>query len=172
MLAMPQIEKETNVTFLSDNIDVLLNKRVISEKELSFIYKLPDITEDHSNLIVLNHAKHPTISEIAHALNMSSDETLNITDQLLEKGILNEFLNRPELKRFNRKTSKRSIYINPEVFYKGEVDQVDALLCSLTRNFDKLKQYADLPYKAYLPRDCYLGGVYPVEFIENYLKNM
>ncbi|MFD1362695.1 hypothetical protein [Lentibacillus salinarum] len=150
---------------MKDNLKRLMEEEYLSNDEYQFMSSLFFLIHDHSNAIAKNIIDFMTLSEIAESLKQDKKETGRMIECLDKKGILFEFLHGPQIKEFDPEISKRPLFFNPEIVYKGDIHEIDATLSALTSHFDKLDQRIKLPYKIWYPANAEYGMVIPREWI-------
>lgn len=170
---LKQKNKTPFVQHFHENIAVLLERKYMTIQELGFLTALQTYLAMGSNAI-----KSPktddfmTITEIADVVGLTRTNASKTIKRLLEKGLLFEFVNAQEIKKYKRNVSARPLFINPELMYKGNKDQIDATLCDLVMEFDLLEsEKIPLPYKVWHSKNSEYGKIITrKKYLENKKK--
>lgn len=151
-----------------DNLLALIQKKYLTNAERTLIFDLSALVELHSNAITNEKGQFLTVSEIARILGRNVSATSTLINQLIKKGIIYEFVDINELKEFKRSVSSRPFFFNPEIVFCGDRNKINATLCKLVLNSDRLeKNKVYLNWKLWIhPHEKY-GALYKRE---TYLK--
>src|SRR5699024_10660333 len=126
---------------IHENIEPIVRQGYLSMNELGFLIAIQPFMEYQINAIMDKERNtFMTISDIASYLNRDRTGVSSIITTLLGKGILFEFVNIHDIKKFNRSISPRTLFVNPELFYSGDRNKVDGTLSTLVSNNDKLEK--------------------------------
>ncbi|KRG16823.1 hypothetical protein ACA29_02770 [Lederbergia galactosidilytica] len=124
-----------------ENIDVLIKANYITMNELGFLSALTPYIAMGSNAI-----KNPesdqfmTISEIAKALNLKRETVSRTTKKMIDKGLIYEIVSAREIKLYQRNVNARPLFVNPEIMYKGNRNEVDPMICDMVMEFDYIEK--------------------------------
>lgn len=72
-----------------------------------------------------------TVSKLAKLLRKDLSGTSTNINRLIQKGVIFEKANQFELRECHRPVSERPLFVNPEIAYLGDLNQIDAALCKL-----------------------------------------
>ncbi|GGA35285.1 hypothetical protein GCM10007416_05170 [Kroppenstedtia guangzhouensis] len=150
------------VQSIKENIGMLVRNKYLTNAELAFVYSLHELVELHSNAIVdPETGQFLTVSEIARTLKRNVKKTSTMINDLIDKGIIYEFVNVHELKEFGRAVSERPFFMNPEIVLCGDRNRINATLSRLVLMNDQFeKKKIPLAWKLWLhPNDEY-GKLY------------
>lgn len=150
------------VQSIKENIGMLVRNKYLTYAELAFVYSLHELVELHSNAIVdPETGQFLTVSEIARTLKRNVKKTSTMINDLIDKGIIYEFVNVHELKEFGRAVSERPFFMNPEIVLCGDRNRINATLSRLVLMNDQFeKKKIPLAWKLWLhPNDEY-GKLY------------
>ncbi|PRX40906.1 hypothetical protein CLV97_11098 [Planifilum fimeticola] len=159
-------KRDTNkagfVQSIKENIGILVQSRYLTNAELAFIYSLHPLIEIHSNAIVdPETGQFLTVSEIARRLNRNVKKTSTMINELINKGIIFEFVNAHELREFGRAVSERPFFMNPEIALCGDRNRINATLSRLVLVNDKFeKRKIFLSWKLWLHKGDEYGKLY------------
>jgi len=146
---------------INDNLEIIIYKGYLTNAESTFIFTLMPFVELHSNAIVNKQGQFMSISELAKTLSRERTRTSKTISQLLEKGILFEFVNATEIKKYKRNISQRPLFMNPEIIFRGNRNQINATLTKLVKEFDLLeKQGLRLEWKLWIAPGEKYGKLY------------
>jgi len=157
---------------INQNIDLLVKEKYISKDDVQFIDNLSEIIQSHSNAISTNHTGFMTVQELSEHLNMGENEVEKRISSLVKRGILFEFISKVNIRNYNPMTSKRPLFMNPEIMYRGNVNMVDATLCTLVSHFDKIERKVNMPFKVFMAPDKESGIIYPREWKDTLLEEI
>lgn len=154
--------KASFVQIIKENLFQLVETKYLSNAELGFIFSLTPLIEMHTNALARpDNGQFFTITEIANFLGRDLSGTSKSINKLIEKGILYEFVDVNEIKKYRRLVSQRPIFMNPEIVYCGDRNKIDATLCRLVINADHLeKQGIKLEWKVWLQPNDKHGRLY------------
>lgn len=125
---------------ISDNIEIIVRENYLTMNELGFLMSIQPLIEYQINAIMNKETNSfMTVSEIAQYLKRDRTGVSRTISSLLEKGILFEFVNVQEIKKFNRNVSSRTLFVNPELFYSGDRNKIDGTLATLVSEYDQLE---------------------------------
>lgn len=125
---------------ISDNIEIIVRENYLTMNELGFLMSIQPLIEYQINAIMNKETNSfMTVSEIAKYLRRDRTGVSRTISSLLEKGILFEFVNVQEIKKFNRNVSSRTLFVNPELFYSGDRNKIDGTLATLVSEYDQLE---------------------------------
>lgn len=150
------------VQSIKENMGMLVRNKYLTNAELAFVYSLHELVELHSNAIVdPETGQFLTVSEIARTLKRNVKKTSTMINDLIDKGIIYEFVNVHELKEFGRAVSERPFFMNPEIVLCGDRNRINATLSRLVLMNDQFeKKKIPLAWKLWLhPNDEY-GKLY------------
>lgn len=149
------------VQHIHENINVLLTSEYITINELGFLTALQYYLAMGSNAI-----KNPeteefmTISDIARKFGMNRSVVSRTVSKLIDKGLILEIVNGKELRKYHRNISTRPLFLNPEIIYMGDKNQIDPMLCDMVMEFDCIeKNKIHLPYKVWHSTDEKYGKI-------------
>lgn len=157
---------------INQNIDLLTKEGYMTPVEIQFLNKVSDMIQHHTNAISTNHVGFMTIQEISSYLDIDCNEADKNINSLVKKGILFEFINKVTIHDYHSMTSRRPLFMNPEIMYRGDVNKLDATLCTLVSHFDKIDRKIKMPFKVFLASDAEYGMIYPREWIDHFLKEI
>lgn len=137
--------KDTNTAsftqIINENIVILVKKGYLTNAEMSLIFHLVGFCEYSTNAIIHPKTKQfMSISEIADLLGKHRVNVSDLINALLEKGIIYEFVNAQELREHGRPVSERPLFFNPEIIFSGDRNKINATLCKLSMQFDRLEK--------------------------------
>ncbi|WP_040980392.1 MULTISPECIES: MarR family transcriptional regulator [Oceanobacillus] len=146
---------------INENLEILIKSNHLTNAEYTLLFLLMPFVELHSNAIVNSDGQFMSVSELAATLKRERTRLSKTISQLLEKGILFEFVNAQELKKYKRNISQRPFFINPEIIFRGDRNRVNATLTRLVMEFDVLEsQGIKLSWKLYLKSAEEYGKLY------------
>lgn len=146
---------------INQNIDFLIKEKYITTDDVQFINRISNMIQSHTNAISNNHAGFMTVQEISEYLNIDKHEAEKRISSLVKKGILLEFISKVNISEYDPMTSQRPLFMNPEIMYRGDINMVDATLCSLVSHFDKIERKVNMPFKVFMAPDTEYGSIYP-----------
>lgn len=137
--------------FIYDNLKILIEEKYVTEEELRFIFIAKELVDDKLNAIInIKQNRSFSTFELSETIGYKVDHTMEILDSLINKGIIYEFVNRnsDENLDINSVYRERTLFINPEIFYKGDVSRINPTLVSLINHYDIIeKNNIHLPKK-------------------------
>jgi len=147
---------------ITDNIQTVIQSGYLTVHELAFLMSIQPLLEYQINAIMNKETNSfMTVSEIADFLKKDRSGVSRHISNLLDKGILFEFVNAQELKRFNRSVSPRTLFVNPELFYSGDRNKIDGTLATLVSENDQLERNGiKLKWKVYRKQGHTFGRLY------------
>lgn len=129
------------VQVIHENLEHLIRKKHLTQNEFGFLTLLLPLMEYQTNAIIhKDSGDFMTIADLSRTLNLSRQTVSKSVSNLLDKGLLFEFANVRELKRFSRSVSPRTIFVNPELYYSGDRNKIDGTLAKLVYENDVLEQ--------------------------------
>lgn len=129
------------VQVISENIEILVKHQYLTHSELGFLMALtPFITIQSNSLKSVETNEYLTVSEIARIVGKSRQNTSKTIQELIEKGIIYEIVSALEIKKHHRSVTTRPLYVNPEILYKGDKNQIDPMLCELINEYDYIEK--------------------------------
>jgi len=157
---------------ISENIEMLRDHEYLTGADKAFLFDIEPLIEMHSNILVnKSTGEFMTVSDIARCLDKSVPHTSKIVNRLINKGVLFEMTNVQEIKQFGRSITKRPIFMNPEIMFKGNRNEINASLARLTMNLDPFeKQKIHLPWKVWMPLHAQSGKLYRRKTYVKYKK--
>lgn len=171
-----KIKKKNKTPFVQtfhENIDVLIKANYITMNELGFLSALTPYIAMGSNAI-----KNPksdqfmTISEIANALNLKRETVSRTTKRMIDKGLIYEIVSAREIKMYQRNVNARPLFVNPEIMYKGNRNEVDPMICDMVMEFDYIeKNKIRLEWKVWHSHGAATGKIYNRATYLKYMKN-
>ena len=136
---------------INKNNDYLQSIEYLTNAEGNLLYRLMPLVELNSNAIVDKDGQFMTITALAKYLKRDVSGLSVLINQLINKGILFEFVNVVELKMFNRSISQRPLFVNPEIILAGGDNKINATLSRLVLHNDLLeKNKIHLPIKVWI----------------------
>lgn len=135
-----KVNKATFVQIIKENLDILIQKKYLTNAELGFVLSILPLIEMNSNGIVNDEGQFLTVSEIARYLDRNVSNTSTMINKLIEKGIIYEFVDAYELRQFKRSVTQRPFFINPEIVYCGDRNKINATLSRLIITYDRLEK--------------------------------
>lgn len=147
---------------VTDNLQIIIQNKYLTEAELSFLISIQPLVEYQINAIMNQETNSfMTVSEIAQFLKKDRSGVSRIISSLLNKGILFEFVNVREIKKFKRSVSARTLFVNPELFYSGDKNKIDGTLATLVNENDVLEDNGiKLKWKVYRKQGHAFGRLY------------
>jgi hypothetical protein len=160
-----KIRETSTVPFtqkINENIVILNNISYLSNAEMTLLWQIEPFCEFHTNAIINPKTKEfMSISEMARLLSREVSGVSRVINDLLEKGILYEFVNAQEIRKHGRPVSKRPLFFNPEFIYSGDKNRIDAVLCRLCMESDIMeKKGILLEWKLWLHSGDQYGRLY------------
>ena len=126
---------------IHENLEVLIKKQYLTNAELSFMLSIFPLIDYQTNAILSKDGKEfLNVSQIAKYLNKTRNPVSKTINSLIEKGILFEFVDIEEIKKYKRNISARILFVNPELFYAGDRNKIDSTLTLLVTQNDKLEK--------------------------------
>lgn len=134
-----------------DNLQTLISIGYLTDPEWNITSKIQTLCELNTNAIINPQTKQiMNISEIAQFLRRDRAAVSKIITELLKKRILYEVANIQEIREHQRPVSERPLFINPELYYAGNRNQINAILCKLCLRSDIFeKNGIRLPWKVW-----------------------
>lgn len=132
---------------IEENIGVLLKKKYITTSELGLLSGLNQFLAFGTNALKNKQGNFITISEIAEEVSISRENVSRTIKKLIEKGLLYENVPIQEIKKYNRNVNARPLYMNPEIMYKGDKNEVPPGIADYVLQYDYLEKN-----KIYLPK--------------------
>lgn len=169
-----RVQNRANFTqVIYENLDVIVKSSYLSMNELGFLMSLQPLIEYQINAIMDKEKDtFMTVSAIAKYIGVSRVHASRIIQELLNKGILFEFVNVREIKKFNRNVSPRTLFVNPELFYAGDRNKIDATLATLVNEYDVLEDEGiKLRWKVYRKSGYTFGKLYNRRTYLEYKRN-
>lgn len=149
------------VQIITENVDLLIRSKYLSNAEMAFIFSINPLIEMHSNAIADDTGQFLSVSAMSKYLSRDLSGTSRIVNGLIEKGILFEFVNAADLKEFKRSVTERPIFANPEIVYCGDRNRINATLCRLVIQHDVLeRKKVHLSWKVWLNTNHEHGTLY------------
>ncbi len=146
---------------INENLETLIRSKHLTNAEYTFLFMLMPFVEMHSNAIINKEGQFMTVTELASTLNRERTRTSKTITQLLEKGIIFEFVNALEIKKYKRNISQRPLFMNPEIIFRGDRNRVNSTLTRLVMEFDMLEnQGIKLNWKLFLKSGEEHGKLY------------
>lgn len=146
---------------INDNLETLVTKKYLTNAESTFLFLLMPFVELHSNALVNRNGQFMSVTELAASLNRERTRTSKTITQLLEKGMMFEFVNAQEIKKYKRNISQRPLFMNPEIIYRGDKNRINATLTKLVMEYDILESKGiKLKWKLFLKSGEEYGKLY------------
>lgn len=129
------------VQMFHENIDILIKEKYMTMNELGFLSALSPFIAMGSNAI-----KNPetdqfmTITEIANVLGVQRENLSRTIKKLIDKGLIYEIVSAKEIKLYKRNVNARPLFLNPEIIYKGNKDEIDPMLCDMVMEYDYIEK--------------------------------
>ncbi|MEB6549294.1 hypothetical protein MXL46_09325 [Heyndrickxia sporothermodurans] len=139
-----KIKKKNKTPFVQmfhENIDILIKEKYMTMNELGFLSALSPFIAMGSNAV-----KHPetdhfmTITEIANVLGFKRETLSRTIKKMLDKGLMYEIVSAREIKLYKRNVNARPLFVNPEIMYKGNKDEIDPMLCDMVMEYDYIEK--------------------------------
>lgn len=140
--ALYKINQKNKAVFtqsINDNLETLINSSYLTNAEYTLVFLLMPFVELHSNAIVNPNGQFMSVSELAATLKRERTRLSKTIAQLLDKGIIFEFVNAQEIKKYKRTISRRPLFMNPEIIFRGDRNRVNATLTRLVMEYDLLE---------------------------------
>lgn len=135
------INRASFTQLIDDNWDLLTQKGYLTNQESGFMLDITPLIQFQTNAIAdVETGQFLTVSCIAKYLKRDRSGVSRMINSLTEKGILFEFVDVEEIKKYKRNIHERPLFVNPELFYKGNRNRIDAALVTLVDHFDKLEK--------------------------------
>lgn len=171
-----KIKKTNKIPFiqlLDQNTDMLLKHGYITLSDLGFLSGIARYIEIGTNAIKNPDTKqYMNLSELACILNLQRETVSRRVNKLIEKGIIFELVSKKELKMNKRIVSNRPLFVNPEIFYKGDKNQISPMLCDMVMESDVIERNKiPLPYKVWHDSSEKFGKFYTRRTYLNKIKN-
>ncbi len=164
IVKLRDVNKAPFVQILTDNVNTLLSKKLLSSAELSLMHRMSCLVAPKSNEIIVNgqERKIPTNEEIANALGYGERQYRTLVHSLLEKGIIYEIVDAEEIRQFGRVTKERMLLMNPELFIASNRNHIEVTLSSIHIMCEKLerKHKILLPWKIWYVDSHEYGKLY------------
>lgn len=157
---------------INENVEYLVERRYLSTAELGFLSVLATAVEMHSNALVeripddegegyVSTGQYLTVTQIARKAGCSVRWANRMVNELIRKGILYELVDTESLKAHGRAVEERPLFMNPEIFFAGDKNRINATLCRIVLNADHLERKGmKLPWKLWLKEDAEYGRLY------------
>lgn len=154
------------------NLQFLIASRYLTDPEWNVLSKIQTLCELNTNSIVDPENKQfMSISEIALFLKKDRVATSKIVNTLLKKGVLYEIVNTQEIREHGRPVTERPLYMNPELYYAGNRNQVNAILSKICIQSDLLeKKEVKLSWKIWYTSGEKFGRLVTRHTYQKYLK--
>lgn len=168
--------KDTNKApfgqIISGNIEELRKHDYLTGGDKAFLFDAEPLIEMNSNILVNKQTgSFMTISDIGKYLGKNVSHTSTVVNRLINKGILYEMTNTQEIKQFGRSITQRPIFMNPEIIYKGNRNDINASLARLTMNLDPFeRQKIHMPWKVWMALNASSGKLYRRKTYVKYKK--
>lgn len=135
----------------ADNLQTLISTGYLTDPEWNITSKIQTLCELNTNAIINPQTKQlMNVSEIAQFLRRDRAAVSKIITELLKKRILYEVANIQEIREHQRPVSERPLYMNPELYYAGNRNQINAILSKLCLRSDVFeKDGIRLPWKVW-----------------------
>lgn len=139
-----KIKKKNKTPFVQmfhENIDILIKEKYMTMNELGFLSALSPFIAMGSNAV-----KHPetdhfmTITEIASVLGFQRETLSRTVKKMIDKGLMYEIVSAREIKLYKRNVNARPLFVNPEIMYKGNKDEIDPMLCDMVMEYDYIEK--------------------------------
>ncbi|MFD1363077.1 hypothetical protein [Lentibacillus salinarum] len=169
--------KDTNKApfgqIISDNIETLRQHDYLTGSDKILLFDIEPLIEMNSNILVNKETGgFMTISDIGKYLGKNVSHTSTVVNRLINKGILFEMTNTQEIKQFGRSITQRPIFMNPEIIYKGNRNEINASLARLTMNLDPFeRQKIHMPWKVWMALNAQSGKLYRRKTYLKYKKS-
>ncbi|KAB2952003.1 hypothetical protein F9B85_10630 [Heliorestis acidaminivorans] len=137
---------------VSANIKFLIESNYLSSKDWGYCIQLCPYLSPSSNLLVsAEEYSHGygmitalSLNKIANIYGKSRRQVTRVVSQLIKKGILLEKLDsaaEEEKERLGKVVRQREIYMNPELIYAGDLQQINMGTCLLLKRNDVIEQH-------------------------------
>lgn len=143
----------------SENLYILISSEYLTDPEWNVASKIQVLCEMNTNAIIDPKTKQfMSVSKIADFLKRDRTSTSKIINELLRKRILYEIANAQEIREFKRPVTERPLFMNPELFYAGDRNQINAILSKICIQSDILeKKGIKLPWKVWYDSGAEFG---------------
>ena len=147
---------------INDNLKYLIEAEHLTQNEIGFLTSIMPFMEYQTNAIVNQKTnRFMTIAELSEYLKMARQTVSRNVSNLLKKGILFEFVNIQEIKKYSRTISARTLFVNPELFYSGDRNKIDGTLAKLVFENDILERNGlKLKWKVFKKPNNTFGRLY------------
>src|SRR5699024_309897 len=138
--------------FIKENLEIIMKKGYITVEELDFITAIKSLIDPGLNCIVHNECnRYMSVVEISVFINDTTQNVNSIINSLQRKGIIYEFISTCSINNYvESKDTKRSMFINTEIFCNGDTNKLDPTLVMLIKHNDIIERNnIKLPYKIY-----------------------
>lgn len=126
---------------IDDNLNILIKNKYLSTREFGFLMCIQPLIEFQTNTITDRESgRFMTITDIANYLNRDRSGFSRMVKSLTQKGVIFEFVDIEEIKQYNRNLSPRTLFVNPEIMYKGNRNEIDGSLVKLVSHYDKMEK--------------------------------
>lgn len=156
-----------------ENMQYILNRHpdYLSTAEHSTLLKLFSLTTKYFNKIVKyekrsgygykSTAQNATIKDIAEFINVSRTNLSKNINSLIKKGLVIEDKDEIIEDKNDRKTNAVALYINPEICYSGDRNNIHGKLCRYIKDNDILEENnIHLPWKCWVEPKARDGKLY------------
>lgn len=158
--AMLVMKKDLNrtkfVQVIQENLLYLCERKtkILSNANYALILKLTPYIELGSNMIVTTKREGPaTISGLSRNLDLNRGALSKNINQLLDIGILYEFVDVNTYIKYGRSLEERPLFINPEIIASGNKNKIELTLTRLHLQNDRLEKN-----KILLPRKIWINS--------------
>lgn len=125
----------------ANNLQFLISTGYLTDPEWNVSSKIQTLCELNTNAIVNPETKQfMNVSEIAQFLRRDRVAVGKLLNALLKKGVLYEIVNAQEIREHGRPVTERPLYMNPELYYAGNRNQVNAILSKICVKSDMLEK--------------------------------
>lgn len=157
---------------INDNLKSLVEAEYLTQNEIGFLTSIMPFMEYQTNAIINKETNEfMTIAELSQYLKMARQTVSRTVNKLLEKGILFEFVNIQEIKKYSRTISARTLFVNPELFYSGDRNKIDGTLAKLVFENDILeKKGYKLKWKVFKKPHHTFGKLYSRRSYLNFIN--
>jgi|GEM_PF-1740504 len=156
----------------ASNLQFLISSGYLTDPEWNVLSKIQTLCELNTNAIVEPETKQfMSISEIAQFLKRDKFAVSKLINALLRKGVLYEIVNAQEIREHGRPVTERPLYMNPELYYAGNRNQVNAILSKICMQSDLLeKKGMKLSWKIWYTSGEKFGRLVTRHTYQKYLK--
>jgi hypothetical protein len=125
----------------ANNLQFLISTGYLTDPEWNVSSKIQTLCELNTNAIIDPQTKQfMNVSEIAQFLKRDRVAVGKLLNALLRKGVLYEIVNSQEIREHGRPVTERPLYMNPELYYAGNRNQVNAILSKICISSDFLEK--------------------------------